>query len=146
MLEPSQRQISKEIPRMTLVSIIFKAVVGKVSMRGQRYKADCNACHEEDRPLRQCKYIFFNSSSSRLSFLIFYLLNAKYFFDRCHNMSKNIIFRNDIRISLRSIDNNKLIMIFIIPNDPINSISDQLNMMIRLGSWEEKIDLTILML
>jgi len=61
-------------------------------------------------------------------------------------MSKNIIFGNNIGKSITTINNYKLICILIIPNNSIHSISHKMNIMIRFSCWEEKINLSILVL
>lgn len=106
-------------------------------MWGEGDEADRDSSHEKDESLRESEYIFLNPSRGRLSFLIFHLFNAKYFLDRNDDVAKDVIFGDDIGIGLRPIDDDELIMVLIVPNDLVDPIGDQLNVMIWLSGGEE---------
>ena len=131
---------------MSFGCIIFEAVVGEEGMWGEWHKADGDSSHEEDESMWESEYILFDSGIGGFSFLILSLLNTEYLVDRSNNISENIIFGYDIRIGKGTINKNKLISILIIPNNPINPISHQLQMMVWFSSREEKIYLTVLVL
>lgn len=131
---------------MALRSIIFKAVVSEKCMRGQRNIANCYSSHEVNVSLWQCKNILFNFSGSRLSFLALNFFNSKYLVDWSNYVSKDVVFRNDIRESSVSVNDGEFIRILIVPEYFINSICYQLEVMIRFSSGEEEVNLTILVL
>ena len=131
---------------MSFRRVIFKGVVGKICMRSQRNKADSNASHKEDEPMRQSQHIFFNPGAGRLPILIFNFINTQNLIDRRHYISKNVVFGNHVRISQSAIDNDKLIGIFVVPDDPIDPVSHKFEVMVWLSRGEEKVDLSILML
>ena len=74
------------------------------------------------------------------------MLNAQYLLDRGDDMPKNIIFGDDVGVSLGSIDDNKLVVVLIVPDDTIDPVSDQFEVMVRLSRGEEEVDFAVLML
>ena len=61
-------------------------------------------------------------------------------------MPKNIIFGDDVGVSLGSIDDNKLVVVLIVPDDTIDPVSDQFEVMVRLSRGEEEVDFAVLVL
>ncbi len=74
------------------------------------------------------------------------MLKSKNFIDRCDNISKDIVFGDDITVCIISTNNNKLMGILIIPEYFINSLIDELNVIIGFCIGVKEIDLSILML
>ena len=146
LLEAFKGEVSKEKSCMTFRRVILKGVVSKVGMGGQRYEANCDTSHEEDIPLRESQHIFFDSCCSGLTILIFNIFNSQDLINWHDDIPKNIIFRYDIRVSLSSIDDDKLIGILVVPDDPIDSICDHLDVVVGFGCREEQIHFTVLML
>ena len=99
-------------------------------MGGERNKTDSNTSHKEDESMRQSQHIFFNPGAGRFSILIFNFINTQNLIDRRHNIPKNIVFGNNVRISQSSIDNDKFIRILIVPNNPIDSVRHKFQMIV----------------
>ena len=131
---------------MSFRSIIFEAIIGEEGVGGEWHKADGDSSHKEDESMRQSEHILFNSGIGGFTFLIFCLFDTEYLVDRSHYISKDVIFGDDIGIGEGTINNNKLIRILVIPNDSINPISHQFQMMVRFSSREEQIYLSVLVL
>ena len=96
--------------------------------------------------MREGKDIFFYLGCCGLSVLGLDLFNSKYFIDWDYYVSKDIVFGNDIRESSISIDDSKLIRILVIPKHFIYPVGYKFEVVVRLGSGEEKVDLSILVL
>ena len=80
--------------------------------------------------MRQSQHIFFNPRAGRLPIFIFNFINAQNLIDWRHYISKNVVFGNHIRISQSAIDNDKLIRIFVVPDDPIDPVSHKFEVMV----------------
>ena len=83
---------------MSLWRIIFKAVVSKISMRGERNKTHSDTSHEENQPLRKSQHILFYSGIGRFTFLVVSLFYAEDLVDWCDYIAKYIIFGDDVCI------------------------------------------------
>lgn len=131
---------------MSFWCIVFKAVVGEICVRGEWNEANGDSCHEEDKSLWECEYIFIYSGGGGFSFLVLYVFDAEYFFDWGDDISKNIVFGDDVGEGLCSIDDNEFVVVFVVPDYFVYSICNKFEVMIGLGGGEEEIDFSVLML
>lgn len=61
-------------------------------------------------------------------------------------MTKNIVFRDDVRECIGAIDQHELVEILVVPEHPVDAISDESQLMVRFTGGKEQIDLPILVL
>lgn len=100
---------------MAFIAVIFELVIAQKGMRGQRNIIDGSTSHIEDIAIGQTDHILLDPRHSRLTLLALHILGRKDLIDGRDNIAKNIISRNNIRVSRIAINNNKLILILIIP-------------------------------
>ena len=96
--------------------------------------------------MRNSKGILLDSGRIRLAVLGLSILNIKDFIDWGHYIPENVVFWDDVSESFISIHYDKLIEVLVVPDNLIDSICDELDVMIGLRCWEEKIGFAILML
>lgn len=99
-------------------------------MGGQRQVADCDSSDKEDISLGESQHILFDLGRGRLSFLVFGLFEAENLVDRSDDMSKDVIFGDDVRECSCAIQNHKLMKILIVPYNLINPIGNEIQVMI----------------
>jgi hypothetical protein len=109
---------------MSLNTVILQIIAIEECMRGERHIIDGNSRHEKNIALGKSEYVFLYLSRSWLPLLIIDLFERENLIDWGNDVPENIIFWNYIGVSVSSIDNHELILILIIPDDPINSIGD----------------------
>lgn len=131
---------------MPLRGVIFKAVVCEEGVRGERDKTDGDACHEKDETLGKSEHILLDPRGCRFSFLVFDLLDTENFLDGGDNVAEDVVFGDDIGVGLSSVDDDKLIVIFIVPNGLVDAVGDELHVVIGLGGGEEEVHLAVLVL
>lgn len=115
-------------------------------MWSQWYIVDCSSSHIKNTSVGKTDNVLLNSCHSRLSFLILNVVRGKNFVYWRNNITKNIVPRDDVRVGRISVDNNKLVLVLIVPQNFISPIGYQLQMMICFGCRSKEIYLSILML
>ena len=115
-------------------------------MRGKRQVADCNSSDKEDISLGERQHILLDLGRSGLSFLAFGFLQAEDFIDRGHDMAKDVILGDDVGEGSRAIQDDKLMQVLIIPDNLIDPVCYEIQVMVRLSGGEEEINLSILVL
>ena len=121
-MESFQRQISEEVTSVTLGRIVLVAVIAEVSVRSQRNETNGDSGHEEDGTLGEGQDVFFDASCCGFSVLILGIFDGKNLIDWHDDVTKNIVFGDDVGVGLSSVDDDKLVGILIVPDDPVNSI------------------------
>lgn len=146
LLEAPEGNIGEEVAGVTFCRVVFEAVVGEVGMGGEGDKANGDAIHEEDEPLRQREHILFNPGAGRFSLLVLNLFDGQDFSDWGHDVAEYVIFADDVGVGHVGIDDGELIMILVVPDHPIESVGDHFQGEVGFCGGEEQVDFSILVL
>lgn len=136
----------EKVSWVTLKIIVLELVMTQKSVRGQDSHVDGSSAQMEDMSLRQANDIVINFGQSRLALFICYMFECQNFVHGHNHITKNVILGNDITVGVVSADNDKLMGVFIVPENFVHSFIDKFNMVVSFRVWVEKIDFAVLVL
>ena len=110
---------------MSLQAIFFKFVIGDEWMWRQRSIVYAPSHKIKYIPIGQTDDIFFNFGHGRLPLFILQVIKGEDLVDWGNHISKNVISWYYVRECSISINYHKLILIFIVPKNSVNSICDK---------------------
>lgn len=131
---------------MALKVIIFEPVMSQKGMGSQNGHVDSSAAQMEDMPLGQAYNVIINLRDSRLPLFISNMLKRQDLIHRHDNIAKNVILGNDITVSVISTDNDKLMRVFIVPKNLVDSFIHQFDVVVSLSIRVEKVYFAVLVL
>jgi hypothetical protein len=131
---------------MALKVIILEPVMSQERMGSQNGHVDSSAAQMEDMSLGQADDIIINLRDSRLPLFISHMLKRQDLIHRHDNIAKNVILGNDITVSVISADNDKLMRVFIVPKNLVDSFIHQFDVVVSLSVRVEKVYFPVLVL
>ena len=122
---------------MPLIVVFLKRIVGEECMRGESHIAGSVSRHEVNIPKRKSEGILLNAGAERFSFFVLSLLQGEYLMNWGDDVSEDVVFVNDVGVSNCSVHEYELVMVLVVPNDPVDPISGERKMIIGLRSGEK---------
>ena len=131
---------------MTLKIIILELVMSQEGMGSQNGHVNSSAAQMEDMSLGQAYDIIINLRDSRLALFISNMLKRQDLIHRHDYIAKNVILGNDITVGVISTDNDKLMRVFIVPENLVDSFIHELDVVVSLSVRVEKVYFPVLVL
>ena len=91
-------------------------------MGGKGEVADGDSSHEENVALGESKHVFLHFGRGGLALLPLRLLKAQNLIDWGHYAAEDVVFGDDIGECSICVDDDKLMHVFIVPNDLVHSV------------------------
>ena len=122
---------------MPFIVVLLEGVVGEECMRGESHIAGSVSRHEVNIPKGKSEGILLDSGAKRLSFFALSLLQGEYLMNWDDDVSEDVVFVNDVGVSNCSVHEYELVMVLVVPNNPVDPISGERKMIIGLRSGEK---------
>lgn len=146
LLEASEGDVGEEVASVSFLGVVFEAVVGEEGVGGEGYEVDGDARHEEDEPLGESEYIFLYLRGGGFPFFVVDLFEGEYFFDWGDDVAEDVIFADDVGVGSVGVDDDELILVFVVPDDLVKSIGDHFEGEVCFGGGVEEVDFPVLVL
>ena len=127
---------------MPFIVVFLERIIGEECMRGQSHIAGSVSRHKVNIPKRKSEGILLDSGAERLSFFALSLLQGEYLMHWSDDVPKDVVFVNDVGVSNCSVHEYELIMILVVPNNPVDPISGERKMVVGLRCGEKQIYLS----